>query len=106
MYTRKRDFFCDGLERLGLKHNRPQGTYFVLLDISDFLALDQFKGWSDMEFCEWMIREIGGGGGARLQLLPGAGEPPDPPALRPQRGDPSGGPGPSGQAGGAVTVIF
>ena len=48
-----------GLERLGLKHNRPQGTYFVLLDISDFLALDQFKGWSDMEFCEWMIREIG-----------------------------------------------
>ena len=59
MYTRKRDFFCDGLERLGLKHNRPQGTYFVLLDISDFLALDQFKGWSDMEFCEWMIREIG-----------------------------------------------
>ena len=59
MYTRKRDFFCDGLARLGLKHNRPQGTYFVLLDISDFLALDQFKGWSDMEFCEWMIREIG-----------------------------------------------
>jgi len=59
MYTRKRDFFCDGLERLGLKYNRPQGTYFVLLDISDFLALDQFKGWSDMEFCEWMIREIG-----------------------------------------------
>ena len=31
----------------------------MLLDISDFLALDQFKGWSDMEFCEWMIREIG-----------------------------------------------
>ena len=59
MYTRKRNFFCDGLERLGLKHNRPQGTYFVLLDISDFLALDQFKGWSDMEFCEWMIKHIG-----------------------------------------------
>ena len=31
----------------------------MLLDISDFLALEQFKGWSDMEFCEWMIREIG-----------------------------------------------
>ena len=34
-------------------------TYFVLLDISDFLALDRFRGWSDLEFCEWMIREIG-----------------------------------------------
>ena len=43
----------------GLKHNVPQGTYFVLLDISDFLALDRFRGWSDLEFCEWMIREIG-----------------------------------------------
>ena len=86
MYNRKRDFFCDGLERLGLKHNRPQGTYFVLLDISDFLALDQFKGWSDMEFGVLRVDDSGdrGGGGARLQLLPGAGEPPDPPAFRPQ----------------------
>ena len=27
--------------------------------ISDFLALPQFKGWTDLEFCEWMIKEIG-----------------------------------------------
>ena len=59
LYTRKRDVFLKGLDRLGLKHNVPQGTYFVLLDISDFLALDRFQGWSDLEFCEWMIREIG-----------------------------------------------
>jgi hypothetical protein len=59
LYTRKRDVFLKGLDRLGLKHNVPQGTYFVLLDISDFLALDRFRGWSDLEFCEWMIREIG-----------------------------------------------
>ena len=59
LYTRKRDVFLAGLDRLGLKHNVPQGTYFVLLDISDFLALDRFRGWSDLEFCEWMIREIG-----------------------------------------------
>ncbi len=25
----------------------------------DFLALPQFEGWTDLEFCEWMIREIG-----------------------------------------------
>ena len=26
---------------------------------SEFLALPQFEGWTDLEFCEWMIREIG-----------------------------------------------
>lgn len=58
-YTEKRDFFVEGLDRIGLKHNVPQGTYFVMVDISEFLALPQFKGWSDLEFCEWMIKEIG-----------------------------------------------
>ena len=27
--------------------------------VHDFLALPQFAGWTDFEFCEWMIREIG-----------------------------------------------
>ena len=59
LYTKKRDRFLAGLDAIGLKHNVPQGTYFVLLDISDFLALPRFSGWTDLEFCEWMIREIG-----------------------------------------------
>lgn len=59
LYTKKRDRFLSGLDRIGLKHNVPQGTYFVLIDISDFLALPRFRGWSDLAFCEWMIREIG-----------------------------------------------
>ena len=42
-----------------MKHNVPQGTYFVLLDITDFLALPRFSGWRDLQFCEWMIKEIG-----------------------------------------------
>ena len=46
-------------DRVGLKHNVPQGTYFVMIDISDSLALPQFKGWTDLQFCEWMIREVG-----------------------------------------------
>ena len=58
-YTEKRKYFLDGLDKIGLKHNVPQGTYFVMLDISDFLELPQFKGWTDMEFCEWMIINIG-----------------------------------------------
>lgn len=58
-YTEKRDYFLRGLDKIGLKHNVPQGTYFVLIDISDFLELPQFKGFSDLEFCEWMIKNIG-----------------------------------------------
>ena len=57
--TRKRDFFLKGLDRIGIKHNIPQGTYFVLIDIQEFLELPQFKGFSDLEFCEWMIRNVG-----------------------------------------------
>ena len=59
LYRKKRDYFLEGLDRLGLKHNIPQGTYFVMVEISDFLAQPQFQGWSDLAFCEWMIREIG-----------------------------------------------
>ena len=58
LYTKKRDYFLSGLDKIGLKHNVPQGSYFVLVDIQDFLDLDQFKGWSDLEFCEWMVRNI------------------------------------------------
>lgn len=59
VYTKKRDYFLKGLDEIGLKHNVPQGTYFVLVDISDFLELPRFKGWTDLEFCEWMIVNIG-----------------------------------------------
>ena len=58
-YTEKRNYFLAGLDRIGLKHNVPQGTYFVLIDISEFLELPQFRGFTDLEFCEWMIKEIG-----------------------------------------------
>ncbi|MCI8275447.1 MAG: pyridoxal phosphate-dependent aminotransferase [Lachnospiraceae bacterium] len=58
-YTKKRDYFLAGLDRIGLKHNVPQGTYFVLIDIQEFLDLPQFAGYTDLEFCEWMIRNVG-----------------------------------------------
>ncbi len=59
LYTEKRDYFLAGLDRIGLEHNIPQGTYFVLLDIQQFLNLPQFSGYTDLMFCEWMIKEIG-----------------------------------------------
>lgn len=59
VYTGKRDYFLAGLDRIGLKHNVPQGTYFVMIDIQEFLDLPQFAGWTDLQFCEWMIKNIG-----------------------------------------------
>ncbi len=58
-YTQKRNCFLEGLDRIGLKHNVPQGTYFVMLDIEAFLELPRFSGFTDLEFCEWMIKNIG-----------------------------------------------
>lgn len=58
-YADKREYFLKGLDEVGLEHNVPQGTYFVMVDISKFLELEQFKGYTDLEFCEWMIKNIG-----------------------------------------------
>ena len=58
-YTQKRNYFLEGHDRIGLKHNVPQGTYFVMLDIEAFLELPRFSGFTDLEFCEWMIKNIG-----------------------------------------------
>lgn len=58
-YTKKRDHFLKGLDEIGLKHTTPQGTYFVLVDISEFLELEQFKEMNDLEFSEWMTINIG-----------------------------------------------
>lgn len=59
LYTRKRDRFLHGLKEIGLAHTEPQGSYFVLADISRYLAMDAMQGWTDMQFCEWMIRTVG-----------------------------------------------
>jgi aminotransferase len=52
-YTRKRDFFIQGLDKLGLKYTTPQGAYFVLVDVSEFGVTN------DLKFCEWLAREVG-----------------------------------------------
>lgn len=52
-YAEKKDFFLKGLDALQLKYTNPQGAYYVLVDISEFGAS------SDLEFCEWMAREVG-----------------------------------------------
>ncbi len=53
VYTAKRDVFLRYLDQAGLTYTRPQGAYYVMVDISEF-------GWEDdTAFCEWMAREVG-----------------------------------------------
>ncbi len=52
-YTHKRDLFCEYLDDADLKYVKPQGAYYVLVDISDFKAKD------DTAFCRYLAREIG-----------------------------------------------
>ena len=52
-YGRRRDLFLRYLDRTGLPYFRPEGAYYVLVDIS------QFGYENDTEFCIWMAKEIG-----------------------------------------------
>ena len=54
-YTHKRDLFLDGLDRIGLTHNVPQGAYYVMMDISEFGTKD------DLAFCEQLAEKVGVG---------------------------------------------
>lgn len=53
LYTNKRDLFCKGLDEIGLTYTKPQGAYYVLVDISPF-GYD-----SDTDFCKDLIEQVG-----------------------------------------------
>ncbi|MBI5381324.1 MAG: aminotransferase class I/II-fold pyridoxal phosphate-dependent enzyme [Opitutae bacterium] len=52
-YAQSRDILLGYLDRTGLAYSRPEGAYFVMVDISPFGFA------SDVEFAHWMAREIG-----------------------------------------------
>lgn len=52
LFTKRKEIFCKGLDEIGLKYYEPQGTYFVMVDISEF-------GYeSDLEFCTDLARDV------------------------------------------------
>lgn len=52
-YAESREVLLGYLDRTGLEYSRPEGAYFVMVDISPF-------GYaSDVEFAHWMTKEIG-----------------------------------------------
>jgi aminotransferase len=52
-YVERRDVFLRALDRAGLSYSRPQGAYYVLVDVSRYGVSD------DLAFCEWMARDVG-----------------------------------------------
>lgn len=60
LYDKKRKFFLEGLDKIGLKYFEPQGAYYVMVDISEFGYED------DYEFCIWLARTIG------VEAVPGS----------------------------------
>jgi aminotransferase len=55
LYTEKRDLFLKGLDEVGIPYTKPQGAYYVLLDISEF-------GYeSDLDFCVDLAQRVGVG---------------------------------------------
>jgi aspartate/methionine/tyrosine aminotransferase len=52
-YTEKRDIFLGWLGVAGLSYTKPQGAYYVMVDVSEFGVTD------DVAFCEWLARTVG-----------------------------------------------
>lgn len=52
-YQARRDLLLGYLDRTGLTYTRPEGAYFVMVDISPFGFAN------DVEFAHWMAKEIG-----------------------------------------------
>ncbi|MBC75219.1 MAG: aminotransferase [Halobacteriovoraceae bacterium] len=50
-YQKKRDLFMNGLSKMGINFNAPQGTYFIMLPLKGITKLN------DVEFCEKLIVE-------------------------------------------------
>jgi len=52
-YTHKRDLFCGYLDEAKLTYVKPQGAYYVMVDISEFKAV------GDTAFCHYLAKEVG-----------------------------------------------
>ena len=54
-YAHMKQIFTDGLRNMGMEFTEPQGTYFVLANIGQYMKKDQ----TDVEFCEEMAQKVG-----------------------------------------------
>ena len=55
IYTDRKNLFINGLKNLGFDYTDPQGAYYVMVN------MEKYGVKNDIEFCEWMAREVGVG---------------------------------------------
>lgn len=58
-YTRKRQLMCEGLDALGLQHNVPEGAYYIMIDVREYMRDTHCK--TDLEFAELLCQKVGVG---------------------------------------------
>ena len=54
-YAHMKKIFTDGLTAIGMEYTDPQGAYFVLANIGQYMK----PGQTDVEFCEQMVAKVG-----------------------------------------------
>ena len=54
-YAHMKKLFTEGLTAMGMEYTDPQGAYFVLANIGQYLK----PGQTDVEFCEQMAEKVG-----------------------------------------------
>ena len=54
-YAHMKKIFTDGLDSMGMEYTDPEGAYFVLANISQYMK----PGQTDVEFCEQMATKVG-----------------------------------------------
>lgn len=58
-YAGKRQLMCEGLDAIGLKHNVPEGAYYIMLDVREFMQQTGCR--TDLEFAELLCEKVGVG---------------------------------------------
>jgi aminotransferase len=58
-YAAKRETFLAWLDRARLAYFPPQGAYYVLVDIAEFIDRNAGKRFDDVYFAEWLTRRVG-----------------------------------------------
>lgn len=58
-YSHKRQLMCEGLDAIGLEHNIPQGAYYIMINIKEFMRNTGCA--TDLELAELMCEKVGVG---------------------------------------------
>ena len=56
-YTNKRNLICKGLDDIGIEYFKPEGTYFVLIDLKEYVKKSGLD--NDLEFAKMMCEKCG-----------------------------------------------